>query len=92
MHQTDVKSAATTSTASLISARTRIKGLVVTASAVAGTVVLTDGGASGVAKLTINTPALAGIFNVIIPGEGVLFESNVYATLTNAAAVTVFYG
>ena len=92
MIQTDVKSAATTSSAELVPSRTRIKGVVVTASSSAGTVVLADGGSSGTTKLTINTPAAAGIFNVIIPGEGVLFESTVYATLTNASAVTVFYG
>lgn len=90
--QTDVKSASTTSTASLVAARTRVKGIVVTSTTTGGTVVLTDGSAGGTTKLTINTPAVAGIHNVLIPGEGVLFEAGVYATLTDVGAVTVFYG
>ena len=90
--QTDVKSVAATSTGELVGSRTRVKGLVITASATAGSVVLTDGGSSGTAKLTINTPANADLHNVLIPAEGVLFESSVYATLTNVTSITAFYG
>jgi hypothetical protein len=27
-----------------------------------------------------------------VPGEGVRFYTNIYATLTNIASITVFYG
>jgi hypothetical protein len=40
---------------------------------------------------TINTIANGQVESILIPGEGVLFATNVYATLTNAT-VTVFYG
>lgn len=90
--QTDVKSATTSSTASLVSARTRIKGLVITSTTTAGTVALADGGSGGTTKLSIATPAVASVHNVLIPGEGVLFETDVYATLTNVASITAFYG
>jgi hypothetical protein len=56
-----------------------------------GSVELKDGGASGTTVMTVNTTALGEPFNVLIPGEGVLFSTSVYATLTDAK-VTVFYG
>jgi hypothetical protein len=31
-------------------------------------------------------------FYVSVPGEGVLCSTDIYATLTNIASVTVFYG
>jgi hypothetical protein len=31
-------------------------------------------------------------FYTLIPGEGIQFNTNVYATLTNIASVTVYYG
>ena len=57
----------------------------------AGSVVLKDGGSGGTTVLTINTIANGEPFNVLIPGEGVLFQTIAYATLS-AAKVTVFYG
>jgi hypothetical protein len=36
-------------------------------------------------------PAAAGTTNIVIPGEGILFETDVYVTLSSATA-TVFYG
>ena len=48
------------------------------------------GVASGPSKFTVNTVANGEPFNCLIPAEGVLFQTDVYATLTNAK-VTVFY-
>lgn len=56
----------------------------------AGSVALKDGGSGGTTLFTINTIAGGEPFNVIVPGEGVLFETSAYATLTGAK-VTVFY-
>jgi hypothetical protein len=90
--QTDVLSAVATASGSMISGRTRLKGFVLTSSASAGSVVFRDGSASGTVLLTLNTPASAGFHDIVIPGEGVLFSSGVYAVLTNVTSVTIFYG
>ena len=90
--QTDVKSATAVADGTLVDARTRIKAMTVTSSGTAGSVILKDGGSGGTTKITINTPAVAEIFNILIPAEGVLFETDVYIDLTSVDSVTVFYG
>lgn len=90
--QTDVLSAVATAGGSMISGRNRLKGFVLTSSATAGSVVFKDGGASGTVCLTLNTPASAGFHEVLIPGEGILFSSDIYVALTNVTSVTIFYG
>jgi hypothetical protein len=88
--QTDVMAKSLTSSASVIGNRARVRGLVIVPGTGAGSVVLKDGGSSGTTIMTIPTIANGEPFNVFIPGEGVLFETDVYATLTDAG-VTVFY-
>lgn len=90
--QFDVRNTSVAATGTVLSGRVRVKGLLVTPSAVAGSVVLRDGGASGSTEVTITTAANAAPFNVVVPGDGVLFETDVHATLTSVAAVSVFYG
>ena len=92
MMQTDVSAASVSTSSTAVAERTRVRGLVIAPGSANGTVVLKDGGSSGTAKLTINTPAVAEIFNVLIPGEGVRFYTNVYLDVTNVDGVTVFYG
>jgi hypothetical protein len=91
MMQTDVKAKSLSASGSVYGDRTRVKGLVITPGASAGSVILKDGGSGGTTIMTIDTVAQGEAFNVLIPGEGVLFSTNVYATLSNAT-VTVFYG
>ena len=86
--QTDVKAKSLGSTGVVYEGRTRVRGLIIAAGASAGNVTLADG---GVNVFAIQTPANGLTFNAIIPAEGVLFYSNVSATLLNAT-VTVFYG
>jgi hypothetical protein len=90
--QTDVKSATRTADGTLVSARVRIKAVTITCTTSAGSVVLRDGGSGGTTKVELNTPAVAEIFNILIPAEGVLFETDVYVDVTNVGSVTVFYG
>lgn len=90
--QTDVKSATLTADGTAYAGRTRVKSLVLTATATAGSVVLRDGGASGTVRITLNTPAAADFHNILLPGEGVLFTSDVYVDVTNVSSVTVFHG
>lgn len=71
----------------------RVKAIYIVPSGTAGSVVLTDGGSSGSTRMTINTVASATQPTyLILPGEGVLFRTNVYGTLTNVGSATIFYG
>lgn len=90
--QYDVKASTVTATGSVYSQRTRVKAITITTTGVAGSVVLKDGGASGTSLITLNTPAQAEMFNILIPGEGVLFSTDVHATLADVTSITVFYG
>lgn len=88
--QTDVRAVSLASSSTAYAGRARVRGMVVEPGTSAGSVVLRDGGSGGTIILTINTVAGGETFNVVIPAEGVLFEEDVYAALTNAK-VTVFY-
>ena len=95
MMQGDVSSTHRNSTGTVYAARTRVKGFSICATASsAGTLLLRDGGASGTVLIEIDIPSNSNpnSFYVAIPQEGVLFETNVYATLTNIASATFFYG
>jgi hypothetical protein len=91
MMQTDVKAKSVSVSGSVYGDRTRVKGLVITPGASAGSVTLKNGGSGGTSVMVIDTVAQGEAFNVVIPGEGVLFTTDVYATLSNAT-LTVFYG
>ena len=92
MMQTDVKSATRTTDGTMVNQPTRVKGILLTTTSVAGSVVLKDGGASGPALITLNTPAVAEMFNALLPAEGVRFTTDVYVDVTDVSSVTVFYG
>ena len=73
--------------------RTRVKAVYIVPAAGAGSVVLRDGGVSGPIKVTLNTLSGATASDYIeFPGEGLLFQTNVYADVTTVASVMVFYG
>lgn len=90
--QSDVKNAHANASGSLVSSRARVKGMVLTSTGGGtGTVQLKDGGSSGTVKIEVDVPNTAAFHSVVIPQEGVLFETSVYATLTNCY-VSIFYG
>lgn len=90
--QYDVKNVHANASASLLTGRFRVKGMVITSTgAGAGSVLLKDGGSGGTTRIEVDVPSTAAFHNVVIPGEGVLFQTDVYATLTNCY-VSVFYG
>ena len=73
--------------------RARIKSIYIVPTATAGSVVFKDGGASGATRLTVNTVASATQPTyMLMPGEGVLFSTNIYVDVTNIGFVMVFYG
>jgi hypothetical protein len=77
----------------MVSGRTRVKGYQCLSGGTAGDIIFRDGGASGPIRLQFNIPANTNNpFANLIPGEGILFTTDVHVTLPTAAKVTVFYG
>lgn len=73
--------------------RCRVKAVLIIPSGTAGTLVLKDGGSGGTTVATFNTPASATQpMHILLPGEGLLFSTAVYGTLTSVGFATVFYG
>ena len=92
--QTDVKStaiAAGQTNAAVFASRARIKGLLVSVPAAGGTMTLQNG-SGGTVRFSFVAPAIAGAVNVVVPGEGILCESGIYATTPANMPVTVLYG
>jgi len=73
-----------------VTRRTRVVGMSVTTTGTAGSVELKDG-SGGTVRLKIVTPAAVGLHDVVVPGDGILFNSEVYCTLANVTSVTIFY-
>lgn len=91
--QTDVKSTRVTATGTALAFRTRIKGVYLVPTGTAGSIILRDGGGSGPTELQLDTPASASFpYYVELPGEGILFGTDVHATLSNLTSATLFYG
>ena len=91
--QYDVKagSAGAGASTTVFNGRTRVKGLLISYAG-AGTVVIKDGGASGTVRFSFTGPADSGCVNVVIPGEGILCETDVYVTNAANTTAVVFYG
>jgi hypothetical protein len=91
--QTDVQAAHVEATGTMVSGRVRVKGYQCLSGGTAGDIILRDGGASGTIRLQFNVPANTNNpFANIIPGEGILFTTDVHVTLPTSAKITVFYG
>ena len=91
--QTDVLASHVEATGTMVSGRVRVKGYQCLSGGTAGDVILRDGGASGTIRLQFNIPANTNNpFSNLIPGEGILFTTDVHVTLPTAAKITVFYG
>ncbi len=87
--QYDVSAPRATATGTLVNYGTRLKGLVIVGTATAGSVVFRDGGAGGTIRLTIDIVA-NGEKDITIPGEGILFSTDIHVTLTNVTSVVGF--
>lgn len=91
--QYDVKSAHAEATGTIVSGRNRLKGYQCLSGGTAGDIIFRDGGASGTIRLQFNIPANTNNpFSNLIPGEGILFYTDVHVTVPTGAKVTVFYG
>jgi|DEB19_MinimDraft_3_1074340.scaffolds.fasta_scaffold21935_2 hypothetical protein len=88
--KTDVKAANVSATGVVYGARTRLRGALIVPGGSVGSVLIKDG-ASGATILSVTTLANGTPFSVVIPEDGVLVSTGLYATVSNATA-TVFYG
>ena len=74
-------------------ARCRVKSIYIVPTATAGSLVLRDGGSGGTVKATFNTVASATQPTyMLMPGEGLLFQTAVYETVSNLGSATIIYG
>jgi hypothetical protein len=96
MMQTDVKSAHVEATGTVVSGRNRLKAYHCISGGTAGDIIFRDGGASGTVRLQFNIGTGTQPVSLLIPGEGILFETDIHVTLPgtapNVAKVTTFYG
>ena len=91
--QTDVKASHVEATGTMVSGRTRIKGYQCLSGGTAGDITFRDGSDSGPILIEFNiSTAPTNPMSFTIPGEGVLFSTNVHITLPANAKITVFYG
>ena len=91
--QYDVKSAHIEATGTIVSERTRLKGYQCLSGGTAGDIIFRDGGSGGTIRLRFNIPNNTNNpFANVIPGEGILFTTDIHVTVPASAKVTVFYG
>lgn len=91
--QTDVLASHIEGTGTMVSGRVRVKGYQCLSGGTAGDIIFRDGGASGTIRLQFNIPGNTNNpFSNLIPGEGILFRTDVHVTVPTGAKITVFYG
>ena len=90
--QYDVKAIHTEATGTLVSGRTRVKAYQAISGGTAGDIILRDGGASGTIRLQFNISTQLQPVALQIPGEGILFYTDVHITIPATSKITVFYG
>ena len=96
MMQTDVKSAHLNTSGSIFGGPARLKGFVVVgAASTAAAITFEDGGAGGTTRVEFDIVSNTNpnAVYILIPGEGVKFDTNIYFTTSAAiTGVTAFYG
>jgi hypothetical protein len=76
----------------MVSGRNRLKAYHCISGGTAGDVIFSDGGASGTVRLQFNIGAGTQPITLPVPGEGILFTTDIHVTLPATAKITVFYG
>lgn len=99
MNQTNLKAVTVAATGTVLAARGKVKGVyfVPTVGGATPSVVLRDGGAGGATLLNLaGSAALAATdpipTQLMFPENGILFETDIHATLTSILSLTVLYG
>ena len=91
---TDVKSTHLNASGSVFDGPSRLAGFSLVGGATAGTVQFKDGGSSGTVLCEVDVPGNTNVnsFYVLVPGTGIRFYTNIYATFTGGlGACTAFY-
>jgi hypothetical protein len=92
MMQTDVKSTHVEATGTIVSGRVRVKAYHCISGGTAGDVIYRDGGSGGIIRLQFNIGTGTQPVSLLIPGEGIVFNTDVHVTLPATAKITTFYG
>lgn len=90
--QTDVRAVHTEATGTVVNSRTRVKAYHCISGGTAGDVIFRDGGSGGTLLLQFNIGTGTQPITLLVPGEGILFGTDVHVTLPATAKLTVFYG
>ena len=90
--QTDVKATHVEATGTLVSGRVRVKAYHCISGGTAGDVIYRDGGSGGIIRLQFNIGTGTQPVSLLIPGEGIVFNTDVHVTLPATAKITTFYG
>jgi len=96
MSNSNIQAVTKTVDAHAIAGRTRVAGIYFTNTATAGTVTLRNGSTVGsTALLTLTTAAVAGATDILLPDQGILFDSGVFIDVSGVEVTSVtlfFYG
>lgn len=97
MQQTDVKSTHLSTAGTIFAGRARLKGIVVApAVSTTATFEFRDTSATGpiLFQMDIPTNTNPNSYAIPIPGEGILFSTGIYLTLSvgSVSGITAFYG
>ena len=78
---------------SLVIGRCRVKAIYIVPDSGAGTVTFLDGGASGPTKIVVDTKASSTAPDyILMPGEGLLFQTSIYIIPSAVISTMVIYG
>jgi hypothetical protein len=89
MSGSDVNVSYVTATGTVASGRKRLCAVHYHSGGSTGSIVLKDGGASGTTIMTLDFHANS-TGDLMIPDEGVLFDTDIHATFTNITSATFF--
>ena len=90
--KSDIKTAHLTATAIVFAGPGRIKAVSWVGGGTAGSITFRDGGAGGTTVWILDAPAGVGTLGYIeLPENGIRCETDVHATLSVLALVTVYY-
>ena len=88
----DVNAITRTTTGTVAASRSRLRAIYIVHTATAGCVVIKDGGSGGTTRVDLATVATDITPNyLLLPGDGVLFRTDMHVTFTNITSATFFY-
>jgi hypothetical protein len=90
--QYDVLSAHTDASGTMVANRARLKAYQAISGGTAGEIIFKNGGASGETLMRFNISTGVQPISLLIPGDGILFNTDIYVTLPASAKITIFYG